>query len=839
MNPIVKKSIPHVIAIAIFLILTCIYFSPSIFEGKSIQQSDMQKADGMGKELLDYYKNEGGISAWTGSMFSGMPAYHIQIYGNPPNYLSYLEKPVKSIDYLGASMILTALICFYILMCVIGVKRWLAIAGAIAFAFASFNLIIIMVGHVTQMYVIAYMPLTVAGIILLFRKNLLWGAVLSLLGISFAIMNGHIQITYYLMLFCLIFFIGLSINAFLKKEASLWIKSFLILIVAVVISMLPSAGGLYADREVGQQSLRGPSELTTVKDGVEQKASTGFDIDYAFAWSYGRGELLTLLIPNAYGGASVETLGRDSQFVKTYRSLGGQVGKTMQVPTYWGAQPFTQGPVYFGAIVCFLFVLGMFVIKSPLKWWIFGASLLFVIMALGKNFVPINNFLFYHLPMYSKFRTPSMALVIPGLTFPFIGFWGLKRIVEGKVDARLLKKYLIWSLSIAGGICLFIWLLPSMFLSFESPFDAQQIPEQLIGALIDDRRAMASSDALRSLIFILLAGGLIFLFLQMKNKKTGVTIMSVGLLVLITVDMWTVGKRYLNDSSFAKQKASESFLKTPADEFILQDKSPSYRVLNLTTSTFQETTTSYFHKSIGGYHAAKLRRYQELVDHRVMGEMNTIISALQSAKSLDSLPLVFLQTPTLNMLNAKYIIYNPSQPPLLNTHADGNAWFVDEVKFVPNADQEIAALNQIDPSKTAVIDERFAGQVLKNVSQSGDSDSFIKLVRYRPNILNYESNSPVERVAVFSEIFYPHDWKVFVDGKQTDHYRADWTLRAMNVPAGKHDIEFRFEPDMYNLLNRIGSIASLIVLLGFIGVLIYSGYRLTRQEKNPVVSDLN
>jgi len=830
MNPIVKKSIPHVIAIAIFLILTCIYFSPSIFEGKSIQQSDMQKADGMGKELLDYYKNEGGISAWTGSMFSGMPAYHIQIYGNPPNYLSYLEKPVKSIDYLGASMILTALICFYILMCVIGVKRWLAIAGAIAFAFASFNLIIIMVGHVTQMYVIAYMPLTVAGIILLFRKNLLWGAVLSLLGISFAIMNGHIQITYYLMLFCLIFFIGLSINAFLKKEASLWIKSFLILIVAVVISMLPSAGGLYADYEVGKQSLRGPSELTTVKDGVEQKASTGLDIDYAFAWSYGRGELLTLLIPNAYGGATVETLGRDSQFYKTYKSLGGQVGKTIQVPTYWGDQPSTSGPVYIGAIVCFLFVLGMFVIKSPLKWWIFGASLLFIIMALGRNFAAINDFLFYHLPMYSKFRTVSMALVIPGLTFPLIGFWGLKRIVEGKVDIRLLKKYLIWSLCIAGGICLFIWLIPGMFLSFESPLDTQQIPEQLIGALIDDRRTMASSDALRSLIFILLAGGLIFLFLQMKNKKTGVTIMSVGLLILITIDMWTVGKRYLNDSSFAKQKSYESFLKTPADEFILQDKSPSYRVLNLTTSPFQETNTSYFHKSIGGYHAAKLRRYQELVDHRVIDEMNAIITSLRSVRSLDSLQLVFQETPipTLDMLNTKYIIFDTGHPPLINTHANGNAWFVSEVKFVPDADQEIAALNQINPLKTAVIDERFAGMVSKNISQSEDSASFIKLVRYRPNILNYESNSPVERVAVFSEIYYPHDWKVFVDGKQTDHYRADWTLRAMNVPAGKHSIEFRFEPDMYNLLNRIGSIASLLVFLGFIGVVVYSGYKSER-----------
>ncbi|MDR2622549.1 MAG: hypothetical protein LBC48_08235, partial [Dysgonamonadaceae bacterium] len=518
----------------------------------------MEKVSGMTQELYDYYEKEGGQSAWTGSMFSGMPAYHIQVYGYAPNYMTYMEKPVKAIDYGGASMILTALICFYILMCVIGVKRWLAIAGAFAFAFASYNFIIIIAGHITKMYVIAYMPVMLAGMILLFRKNLLWGTILSLLGISFSLMNGHIQITYYLTLFCLIFFVGLSINAFRKKEVSLWIKSTVILIAALVISILPSLSGLYSNYELGQESLRGPSELTTVKDGVEEKASNGLDIDYAFSWSYGRGELLTLLIPNAYGGSSAESLGKDSQFYKTLKSYGQQVGKEVQAPTYWGTQPFTSGPVYFGAIVCFLFVLGMFVIKSPLKWWIAGASLLLIIMSLGRNFASINDFLFYHLPMYNKFRTPAMALVIPGLTFPLIGFWGLKRIIEGKVDIRPLRKFVIWSLCIAGGICLFIWLVPNMFLTFESAADAQQIPEQLIGALIDDRKSMASSDALRSLIYILLAGGLILLFLQMKNKKTGATILGIGLFVLITVDLWTVDKRYLNDRSYSKQKLHES-----------------------------------------------------------------------------------------------------------------------------------------------------------------------------------------------------------------------------------------------------------------------------------------
>jgi hypothetical protein len=828
MNPIVKKSISHVIAIALFLAFTCVYFAPGIFGGKSLQQGDMQKVSGMAQELSDYYEKEGGTSAWTGSMFSGMPAYHIQIYGGPSNYLSYLEIPVKAIDYEGASMILMALVCFYILMCVMGIKRWLAIAGAIAFAFASYNLIIIFAGHITKMYVIACMPLMLAGMILLFRKNLLWGSILSLLGISLSLINGHIQITYYLALFCLIFFIGLSIDAFLKKEVSLWVKSTVILIAALVISILPSLGGLYSNYEVGQESLRGPSELTTVKDGIAEKTSSGLDIDYAFNWSYGRGELLTLLIPNAYGGASAESLGRDSEFYKTIRSYGQQVGKEVLAPTYWGTQPFTSGPVYFGAIVCFLFVLGMFVIKNPLKWWIAGASLLFIILALGKNCASINNFLFYHLPMYNKFRTPSMALVIPGLTFPLIGFWGLKQIVDGKVNTRLLQKFLIWSLCVAGGICLFIWLVPNVFLTFESITDAQQIPQQLIGALIDDRKSMASSDALRSLIFILLAGGLIFLFLRMENKKTGATVLGIGLLVLITVDLWTVDKRYLNDGSYSKKKVHDLYQKTPADEHILQDKSPSYRVLNLAEDTFNGTNTSYFHKSIGGYHAAKLRRYQELIERRIREEINTIIATSQSAKTIDSLQLVFLETPTLNMLNAKYIIYSPEQPPLVNPYANGNVWFVDEIKFVANANQEIEALNTINPLKTAVIDEKFAGQALKSVPQN-DSVSTINLLEYKPNILTYESNTPTEKVAIFSEIYYDHGWKVFVDGKQTDYYRADWTLRAMNVPAGKHTIEFRFEPDTYNRLNRIGSISSLLVLLGIIGALAYSGYRLIRR----------
>jgi hypothetical protein len=822
MNTVFKKSIPHLIALAIFFALAVIYFAPSVFHGKTLQQADMQQVTGMTQEIMEYYEQEGGKSAWTGAMFSGMPSYHIAVYGNPPNYLTYLEKPITSIDYLGASMIIAALISFYILMCSMGLKRWLAVAGSIAYALASYNFIIIAVGHITKMYAIAYMPLTIAGMFLLFKKNLLWGAVLSMLGITFSIMSSHIQITYYLAVCCAIIFLGFTVNSFIKKETRFWAKVFAIIVLSAAISTLPSLSGLYANYEVGMESLRGPSELTPDTGEAAKPVSSGLDIDYAFAWSYGRSELLTLMIPDIYGGSSSETLNRDSEFYKTYRSLGGKIGKTVQAPTYWGNKPFTSGPNYLGAVVCFLFVLGMFVIKNPLKWWLFGAAALFMLMALGKNCHILNDFLFYNLPMYSKFRTPEMALVIPGLLFPIIGFWGLKQIIDGENDTKKLNKSLIWSLAITGGICLLIWIMPSAFFDFQSPADAQyRMPDQLLSALEADRESMASSDALRSLIFILLSAALVFYYLKTKNSKTGTAILGTGLALLITVDLWTVGKRYLNDESFSSQTFVDSYKKTFADDYILRDSLPSYRVLNLSTNTFNESGTSYFHKSIGGYHAAKLRRYQELIDHRISNEINTVIAAFNSAGSLDSLQQIFLQTPTLNMLNAKYIIYSPDRQPLINPYANGNAWFVEKVMTVPDADSEIAALNTINPVEIAVIDKKFEEKLTKTSLQN-DSAAYIELIEYRPDRLKYESDAASEQVAVFSEIYYNHGWKAFIDGQPADYYRADWTLRAMNIPAGRHEIEFRFEPDTYRALVLTGSISSLIVLAVFIGMVVYS-----------------
>lgn len=823
MNLFIKKSFPHISAVFIFLILVSIYFAPSIFYGKVLQQDDMIKAAGMATDIDEYYKKEGGLSAWSGMMFSGMPSYQTRFYNNFPNYLNYLENPIKAIDYTGASMILTALICFYILMCVMGVKKWVAISGAFAFAFASYNFIIIAVGHITKMYVIAYMPLTISGIILLFKNKWLWGIVLFILGVCFSIINSHIQITYYLLIFSIFIFFGLIINKFRKKEYLFIAKIIVVIFLSIILAILPVLKDLYINYELSQESTRGQSELTSANKEENKKQSSGLNINYAFLWSYGKKELITLLIPNAYGGSSIETLDTNSHFYKIYKSLGGKLGKTVDVPTYWGNLPYTAGPIYFGSVVCFLFVLGILVIRNSIKWWIVFACFFFIFLSLGKNCMLLNEFLFYHLPLYNKFRTPSMALVIPSMIFPLIGFWGLSKILNEEIDAKQIKKSLFCSFFITGSICLLIWIMPTAFFEFNSLTDKQLLskcPIQLINALMMDRQSLASNDAFRSFVFILLTSILIFFFIQFKNKKIGLVVVSFGIFILVIVDMWGVNKRYLNNKSFSNQKFDESYKKTFADRFILKDSSLSYRVLNLSVNTFNETNTSFFHKSIGGYHAAKLRRYQELIDHCITNEMNIVYLAFQTYASLNDLQNVFKSTPILNMLNTKYVVYNSDKQPIINLHANGNAWFVNNYVIVKNANQEIKVLNEIDPFQTAVINNNYTKLVkIKNIIH--DPMAYIQLVKYKPNYLKYVSSTVFDQLAVFSEIYYKNGWKSFIDGIPIKHFPVNWVLRSMCIPSGNHTIEFCFEPTKYIFFAKISSIASLIILLIFVGILVY------------------
>jgi len=833
MQNLLLKWGKHAAAIVIFLVLVLVYFSPAVFDGKSVHNVDMTNAEGMGKSQMEEYEKTakpGEFSEWSDAMFSGMP--YVAGYGSPaPNLPGYdvIEKPVKGIGYHNAGIIFAALVCFYLLMCILGVNWWLAIAGSIAFAFASYNIILVLAGHITKAYVIAYMPLTLAGMALLFKRKYLWGGILFLLGVALSIGNFHIQITYYLMLLCLFIYIGYIIYKFKQKDfKELGIVS-AIMAGSVILAVLPNTRSLYIQWDWGKSSIRGATELTTSATEGE-KISSGLDKDYAFQWSYGRSELLTLLIPNAYGGSSTARLDSSSKTYQFLRSSGRQVGKDIYLPTYWGDKQFTHGPVYFGAGICFLFILGMFVIRNRMKWWLFAGALLLTFMALGRNMDWFNDILFHYLPLYNKFRTVEMSLVIPGLVVPIIAFWGMKEIINGDRDWNILKRSLIWSLAITGGLCLIVWLLPSMFLNFHSNYDIQMEGQPYYSALLEDREQMASSDAFRSLVFILLTAGLVFFFIKAKNKeKTGI-IVCAGIAVLTLADLWTVDKRYLNDSSFIKQKPAELYKETVADKEILKDTDISYRVVNL-NNPFQETTTSYYHHSIGGYHAVKLRRYQELIDYRLMKELNAIIGTFQNATSEEDIHKSLLNTPTLNMLDTRYIIYNPEQPPIVNPFAFGNVWFVKQVNMVDNADQEIAALNTINPMETAVVDKRFSEDLQGFVPQF-DPNGTIKLENYRPNHLIYKSNASTEQLAVFSEIYYQPGWDATIDGKPASHFRADWTLRAMRIPSGEHTIEFDFRPKAYVAAVNIGVYSSFFILLLLIGAIGYSIWSAIKKKES-------
>lgn len=817
----------HIVAILVLLVVTIVYFSPSVLDGKVLRQGDDIKATGMGQSQMKKFEDSaapGEFSAWSDAMFGGMP--YVVGYGNPapdlPRY-SVIDRIFKSLSYSDASMIFVGLVSFYLLMCVMGASWWLALAGAFAFALASYNVIIIEAGHIVKGYVIGYMPVTLAGMALLFKRKYLWGAIVFLLGVALSIGNNHIQITYYLFLLCLFVYMGYLVAKVKVKEFAELGKVSAIMVVCIIVAVLPGAKNLYSNWELGKHSIRGASELTPKANaaGVMEKKSSGLDKDYAFAWSYGKAELLTVLVPDVYGGGSGGTLGQDSEFYKEAKAAGAKLGKEIQAPTYWGEKVFTSGPVYFGAVVCFLFVLGMFVVKNPMKWWLFAGALFMTLLALGRNLDGFNDFMFHHLPMYNKFRTVEMALVIPNMVVPIIGIWGLMEIFSGKVERKTFLRGFYASLALTGGLSLVLWACPTLLLDFHSSYDAQyQLPENFYNALLMDRASMASSDALRSLLFILVAAALVAWYAVSKNPKKTATYVSVAMAVLIAGDLWGVDKRYLNDNSFyPKQDIENVYAESTADKIILQDKS-NFRVVNL-NNPFQETQTSYYHHSIGGYHAAKLRRYNELIEHRLQGELNAIIGVFEGAKSLDDFLPVFAACPTLNMLNTRYVIYNPQQPPLVNPYADGNAWFVKELVQVENADEEIASLDKIDPKKTAVVDKRFAG-LIAGFSPQADSTATIQLDSYRPNKLAYSSQSQTEQLAVFSEIYYQPGWKASIDGKPVEHFRADWILRAMRIPAGKHEIVFEFKPEGYIVAANVSAYSSFLILLLLVASVVYS-----------------
>lgn len=823
MKPILKKTLTHCGIILILFLVAAIYMAPA-FDGKVIQQGDTLKWKAMAKEQIDFHEKTGEHTIWNSSMFSGMPGYQITTGVEQHSVFNRIKR-LLNLDFAGYSgtvgVLFLYLIGFYVCLLAFGANPWLSLLGALAFGLGSYNIIIVEAGHMTKAFAIAMMAPILAGMLLTFKKKYVWGGILFTVALGTQIAYNHVQITYYTMLVAVI--MGLVYAVFAIKDK--WFKPFFlsvgVLVIGAAIAVGCNASNLFMNQEYAKYTMRGGSEITVTpedlyKDGEAKSiaASNGLDIDYAYSWSYGKGETYTLLVPGAYGGGSGETVGTDSEFYKNFRQK--------QAPLYWGDQPFTSGPVYFGAIVIFLFVLGLFVVKGPERWWILLATILAILMSWGKNFMGFNEFLFYHLPLYNKFRTPSMSLVIANVTMVLMAVLTLKAIFdkENPLDKKKLNLGLYISTGITAGFILLMMALSSGF-SFSGASDVQMAAQygnqwdMIQDVLIKDRKALFMSDSWRSLILILISAAFLWLYINQKIKQSGIIIGVLACLVLF--DLWGVDRRYLNESNFITEKRLKlrpSQTDQILDQYAAQFKDEDYRVFDLSVNTFNDSYPSAFHHQIGGYHAAKLRRYQDLIDFYLSRHINTDV---------------------LNMLNARYVVMQGQngQPMVQrNPEALGNAWFVDAYQLVEDPNAEIMALNDFNPADTAIIDKRFAEMVQgKNLER--DSNSVIVMEHqkpYNPDYVVYKTKTSKDQLAVFSEVYYAPDWRTYIDGKPADYFRANYILRAMVVPAGEHTIEFKCEaPLLYKLIKVNIGFAILFVLLVAGSLTLY--YRKREKEK--------
>ena len=791
-----KKLLPHLWAVLIFLALSVAYFAPVLFQGKTMGQGDVHSWLGTQKESKECYEKTGEYSHWSNMLFGGMPntgSEGYNIYNKVFPRLAMCGLPA-----LSAGILFFYMLGFYILMCVLGCRSWLSVLGAVAYAFSTYNLLIIDAGHANKCWAMACMAPILAGVIQCFKGKYLSGALITLLFTGMHIMYSHQQITFYLMFMLVAVAIAYGVQAFRQKQAKTFLKGGVIALAVAAISLLPSLGGWLVTYDYSKDTMRGGAVLQSTPDG--QKESSGLDIDYAFQWSYGKMESFTLLVPGLYGGSSHYNLGRDSE---TYKMTGGR--QTM-APLYWGDQPFTSGPVYVGAIICFLFLLGLFVVKGPAKWWLLAVTVLSLLLSWGRHLSWFNDFLFYHLPLYNRFRTPSMALVIAEISMVALAVLSVETILQNaKKDGRYVRD-LMYSSGITAGICLFFALFGKSMFGFVSPSDASY-PDWLQQTLLQDRAGMLTSTAMRSFAFILLAAATLWFYIK-KNLRAEWLI---GILsVLVLVDLWTLDRHYVGEHSFMPARAVKVVLPSAADNMILEDTDPDYRVLNVTVNTFNDATTSNFHKSIGGYSPMKLRRYQDIIDYHMSRQMNVRV---------------------LNMLNTKYfIVPDASGQPMVqrNVAALGNAWFVDSIRWVNSPDEEIVALYDFDPAHVAVIDREWESKVgMVSVSEVPSGQDNIRLVEYYPNALKYEYTASAERPAVFSEVYYK-TWKAYVDGEEMPLYRVNYILRGLTLPQGKHIVELKCKNPLIvrsKILTNMGSVLNVLLILGLIAMMIRNGLR--------------
>jgi len=781
--------------------------------------------------MRDYREKTGKEALWTNSMFSGMPGYQIDMQThNNVNKILYniitlgIPYPISTMFLLFVGM--------FLLLCVIGIDKWISAIGGIAYGMSSYFFIIVNAGHTSKAIAISLMAFIIAGFVLIFRKKYLLGGLIVALFLSLQLYINHVQITYYTILLGGIYVLYEIIMFIKERKCKDLLYSFLFLFISIVISILPNTTQLWTTYEYGKYTTRGKSELSFDKNNK----TTGLDKDYATAWSYGISETMTLLIPNYKGGESkyIYSEQGDEKYLNEVDNDFKQL--VARWNRYWGEQPFTSGPVYAGAIIMFLFLISLLYVKNNFKWWLFGATIVSIILSWGRHFMGITDFMLDYFPFYNKFRAVSMILVIASLTIPVMAVMGLDELIKNKDLINKKIKFFYISYALTGGLCLLIWLMPTVFNDFTSQDDIQQYnqlkssypdaPIEMLKHNIELARiAIMKADTIRSFWFITLAALLLFIYL--KKKKVNVWLVIIGISLFVLLDMWAINRRHLNSNSFGDyQKEKNGHLAIPMQEYdyeILKDKDPNYRVLNLAVNTFNDATTSYYHKSIGGYHGAKLKRYQELIEYH-LSKMNYAV---------------------INMLNTRYIIgrtnSEENSKPVVHRNPDalGNAWFIKNVKIVENADSEIMALYKFNPKSEAIVDKRYKDYLkgFKEITDTTNDLDTIVLTHYEPNYLVYNSNSSSARFAVFSEIYYDKGWDAYIDGKKSDYIRVNYGLRGMNIPEGKHIIEFKFEPQSYFMGEKVSLGGSIILLLSIVSIIVMEFLRYKNKIKAEILNN--
>ena len=815
---LLKKCLPDVLAVLLFAVLAFAYFFPADIEGRILYRHDASAGRGAGQEGIEYLQKTGERSRWTNALFGGMPTYQMA-----PSYGStdLLTKAINAYHlWLPENVwfVFAYLLGFYILLRAFDFRQHLAALGSIIWAFSTYFLIIIAAGHIWKVWALAYLPPMIAGIVLAYKGKYLWGLLLTAVFTAFEINANHVQMTYYYLFIILFLIIAWLVDAIRKHEMARFLKATGVCIVGGLIGVCINLSNLYHTWQYSQESMRGKSEL--VKANTANQTSSGLERDYITQWSYGIDETWTLLIPNTKGGASMPLSMNETAMKHADENY---IGIYNQIGQYWGEQPGTSGPVYVGAFVMLLFILGLFIVKGPVKWALLAATILSILLSWGKNFMGFTDFFLDYVPMYAKFRTVASILVIAEFTIPLLAMLALKKIFDEPELLKTKAKYLIISFALTAGFALLFALMPSVFGSFISSSEMralQSLPAEhiqpIIANLTEMRQAVFTADCWRSFYIILAGTGVLLGVVYGKLKKE----YAIGIiLVLCLVDLWTVNKRYLNDEMFVPSSEREApQQKTQTDELILRDQTLDYRVLNLASNTFNENETSYYHKSIGGYHAAKLRRYQEMIEQYINPEIQSLFGAVTEAAGDMTQVNGDSICPVLNMLNTRYFIFpleGGQTVPIQNPYAYGNAWFVDQLSYVKNANEEIATVGKIDLRHQAVADEKFQAQLGDAIVQ--DTASVVTITTYEPNRLVYDVNSGKGGLLVFSEIYYP-GWTATVDGEPVELGRVDYILRALQIKSGKHQVELAFFPKSVSTTETIAYIAFVLLVLIVLGI---------------------